>query len=290
MSWEARDLVFHHPGAERPTLDSLSLNVPASGMTALLGPNGAGKSTLLHVLLGTLRPVSGEVSYRGRPMRAWTRRAIAREVGVVAQSEEATFPMTARELVDMGRYAHAGPWDTESAADQSIVDDALARCDVAHLADRAMHTLSGGERQRVRLARALAQIAPLGGPRALALDEPTAALDVRHEMAIFELLRALSRAQVSVLLVTHHVNLAARYADQLVLLHQGRVVAAGPPATVLTRETVERVYGWPVDIIPHPGPGPDRGAPQVVPLAGAPSSHPGPPGTYVPLTSRAAAG
>jgi iron complex transport system ATP-binding protein len=126
-----------------------------------------------------------------------------------------------------------------------------------------MSTLSGGERQRARLARALAQ-----EPAALALDEPTAALDVSHEMAIFELLRELARAGTTILVVTHNLNLAARYADRLVLLHGGRVAAQGTPAEVLTRETVERVYGWPVRIVPHPGPGPDAGAPQVVPLAG----------------------
>ncbi|HEU0013940.1 MAG TPA: ABC transporter ATP-binding protein, partial [Longimicrobium sp.] len=131
------------------------------------------------------------------------------------------------------------------------------------LASRTVPTLSGGERQRARVARALAQQAPT-----LALDEPTAALDVSHEMAIFELLRELGRAGTTVLLVTHNLNLAARYADRLVLLDRGRVAAQGTPADVLTRENVERVYGWPVEIVPHPGPGPDTGAPQVVPLAG----------------------
>jgi iron complex transport system ATP-binding protein len=272
VSWSARDVVVRHPGAEHPALDGVTLDVPAARLTALLGPNGAGKSTLLHVLLGTLRPTSGEVHFRGRPVREWPRRALACEVGVVTQAEEAVFPTTARELVAMGRYAHAPLLRGPSAADERAVDEALARCDVGHLAGRAVHTLSGGERQRVRVARALAQIATfdaLGGGRALVLDEPTAALDVRHEMAIFELLRALARAGTSVLLVTHHLNLAARYADHLVLLHDGRVAATGPPAAVLTLERVERVYGWPVDIVPHPGPGPDAGAPQVVALASA---------------------
>jgi iron complex transport system ATP-binding protein len=140
-------------------------------------------------------------------------------------------------------------------------------------------TLSGGERQRARLARALAQVADVraadGGrhgraaPRvgvALALDEPTAALDLAHEMAFFGLVRDLARAGTTVLLVTHNLNLAARYADHLVLLHAGRVAAAGPPAAVLAPDVVSRVYGWPVAVVPHPGPGRGRGLPQVVPL------------------------
>jgi iron complex transport system ATP-binding protein len=139
----------------------------------------------------------------------------------------------------------------------------MRRCDVHDLAGRPVSNLSGGERQRARIARALAQ-----EPRALALDEPTAALDVAHEMAIWELLRDLGRAGTTVLVVTHNLNLAARYADHLVLLSRGEVAAAGPPARVLTRGTVERVYGWHVRVVPHPGPGPDAGAPQVVPLAG----------------------
>jgi iron complex transport system ATP-binding protein len=142
------------------------------------------------------------------------------------------------------------------------VDAALARCDVLALADRPLGTLSGGERQRARVARALAQ-----EPRALALDEPTAALDVRHEMEIFELLAGLRAGGATVVAVTHNLNLAARYADHLVLLDAGRVATAGTPRAVLTRETVEHVYGWPVRVVPHAGPGRDAGAPQVVPLA-----------------------
>jgi iron complex transport system ATP-binding protein len=138
-----------------------------------------------------------------------------------------------------------------------------------------MDTLSGGERQRARLARALAQ-----QPGAFALDEPTTSLDVRHEMGIFELLRALADGGATVLLVTHNLNLAARFADRLLLLERGRIVASGPPAAVLESQLLERVYGWPVRIGRHPGPGADAGAPQVVPLtirerAGAERLQPG---------------
>jgi len=262
-AWRCHGLTFRYPEAPGPALLDLSLEIPSGACTAVLGPNGSGKSTLLRLLLGTLRPAAGSVDFGGRALGSWQRESLARSVGVVPQGEEAVFPLTVRELVAMGRYPHLGPWRREGAADRRAVEEAMRVCDVHGLAHRPLATLSGGERQRARLARALAQQADT-----LALDEPTAALDVSHEMAMFELLRGLSRAGKTVLLITHNLNLAARYADRLVLLSAGRLAAAGPPAEVLTRATVEGVYGWPVQIVPHPGPGPDTGAPQVVPLAG----------------------
>jgi iron complex transport system ATP-binding protein len=261
--WRCAGLTYRYPESTRPAVLDLSLDVPGGATTAVLGPNGSGKSTLLRLLLGVLAPSAGTVEFDGRPLAEWGREALARAVGVVPQGEEAVFPVSVRELVAMGRYPHLGPWRRERDEDRRAVEDAMRRCDVMELAARPVHTLSGGERQRARVARALAQQAAT-----LALDEPTAALDVAHEMAIFELLRDLGHAGKTVLVVTHNLNLAARYADRLVLLHRGRVAAVGTPAQVLTRETVERVYGWPVEIVPHPGPGPDAGAPQVVPLAG----------------------
>lgn len=262
-TWRCDGVTFRYGGGDGPALDGVRLEVPAGACTAVLGPNGSGKSTLLRVLLGTAKPQRGEVWFDERPLASWGRRDLARAVGVVPQGEETAFPMSVRETVAMGRYPHLGPWRAEGPADRAAVDAAMRRCDVAQLSARPLDQLSGGERQRVRVARALAQ-----EPGALALDEPTAALDVAHEMAIFELLRDLGRAGTTVLLVTHNLNLAARYADRLVILDRGRVAAEGSPREVLTRETVERVYGWPVEIVPHPGPGPDAGAPQVVPLAG----------------------
>jgi iron complex transport system ATP-binding protein len=261
--WRCDGVTFRYPEGARPALDGVSMEAPAGGCTAVLGPNGSGKSTLLRILLGTLAPHAGRAEFDEKPLAEWSRAELARAVGVVPQGEETAFPISVRGLVAMGRYPHLGPWRREGAADRRAVEDAMRRCDVSALAERLLANLSGGERQRARVARALAQ-----EPRALALDEPTAALDVSHEMAIWELLRDLGRAGTTVLVVTHNLNLAARYADRLVLLDRGRVAAAGTPAQVLTRETVERVYGWPVRVVPHPGPGPDAGAPQIVPLAG----------------------
>jgi len=260
---EASGLTFRYPEAAHPAVRELDLRVPAGCFYAVLGPNGSGKSTLTRLLLGALAPEGGEVRYAGRAVAAWERRALARRVGVVAQGEEVAFPMTVRELVAMGRYPHLGPWRREGAADRTAVERALERCEVGALAERPLGTLSGGERQRARLARALAQ-----EPETLVLDEPTASLDVAHEMAIFELLAGLARnGGATVLVVTHNLNLAARYADRLLLLDEGGMAAEGVPGAVLTRATVERVYGWPVAVVPHPGPGPDAGAPQVIPLA-----------------------
>ncbi len=269
-AWAVRDVRYRHDGAARPAVDGVSLDVPAGKLTALLGPNGAGKSTLLSLLLGTLRPAAGVATLRGRPVEGWSRGELARAVGVVPQGEQFTFPLTVRALVDMGRYPHLGPWQRARGADVAAVDAAMARCGVTEFADRAVSTLSGGERQRARLARALAQIM-LDGERtapdaALALDEPTAALDLAHEMSFFGLMRALADGGTTVLLVTHHLDLAARFADHLVLLHEGHVVADGTPAEVLSGDTVSRVYRWPVAISPYAGGGRAAGVPQVVPL------------------------
>jgi iron complex transport system ATP-binding protein len=167
-----------------------------------------------------------------------------------------------REIVAMGRYPHLGPWQRERAHDLTAIARAMDRCDIAQFADRWISTLSGGERQRVRLARALAQ-----EPSVLVLDEPTTFLDIRHEMTTFELLRRLRDEGATILLVTHNVNLAARYADELVLMHRGRVAAHGAPASVLTEDRVAGVYEWPVSIVPHAEHG--QIAPQVMPKAGS---------------------
>jgi ABC-type cobalamin/Fe3+-siderophores transport system ATPase subunit len=261
LGWIASGLRFAYPGAARPVLDDVSITVPAAACTALLGPNGSGKSTLLRLLLGTRSPGAGEISFGGRPLPEWERRELALAVGVVAQSEEIAFPLSVREMVAMGRYPHLGPFRAEREIDREACRRALEKCDVVHLQDRRVDTLSGGERQRARIARALAQ-----EPQVLALDEPTLALDIRHEMEIFELIRDLSGSGVTVLLVTHNLNLAARYADRLVLLDEGRVAAAGAPADVLRRELLEQVYRWPLRVAHVPGSRPDTGDIQVTPL------------------------
>jgi iron complex transport system ATP-binding protein len=164
------------------------------------------------------------------------------------------FPQRVRETVALGRYPHLSTWRAAGPADDAAVLRALERCDLRLLADRWVSTLSGGEYQRVRIARALAQ-----EPRLLVLDEPTTSLDLEHEMALFELARALADDGLGVLLITHHINLAARYADRILVLSRGIAVAEGE-ATVLTREVVEAVFAWPVRVEPFDG------RPQIIPL------------------------
>jgi iron complex transport system ATP-binding protein len=249
-------LTCRYPGAPRDALVDVTLALEAGELHAVLGPNGSGKTTLLRAALGLLQPARGRAEVLGRPASAWPRRELARVAAVVAQREENLFPQRVRETVLLGRYPHLSLFGGVRAADRAAVDRALDACDVARLADRWLWTLSGGEYQRVRVARALAQ-----EPRFLALDEPTASLDLRHAMELFELVRVLVAARgLAALVITHDVNLAARFADQVLVLADGVAVARGTPQAVLTRETVERVFSWPVVITPF------EGRPQIVPL------------------------
>jgi iron complex transport system ATP-binding protein len=263
MTFGVEHVSYRYAGAARRALDDVTLTVGDGTFYGVIGPNGSGKSTLLRVLLGLLAPEAGDVRLDGKSVQRWTRRDLARRVGVVTQDEEMIFPVDVRSLVSMGRYPHLGPFQPLRRSDHEAIERAMARCEVTEFGARLVSTLSGGERQRARLARALAQ-----EPVSYALDEPTAALDIAHEMTMFELLARLVREDhATVLVVTHNLNLAARYADRLLLLDRGRVAAEGSPGEVLTRDRIERVWGWPVRIAAHPGPGRDSGAPQVVPLA-----------------------
>jgi iron complex transport system ATP-binding protein len=260
---EATELTVHYPNAPAPALDSVSMIVPKGTFYAVLGPNGSGKSTLLRALLGMVSHASGRALVSGRLISEWNRRALAREVGVVTQSETVAFPITVRELVAMGRYPHLGPLQSETPNDSDAVSEAMRMCDVEELAHRFLSTLSGGEIQRARVARAFAQ-----EPNLLLLDEPTASLDIRHEMEILELLRTSTDRGMTVFLITHHLDLAARFADRLLLLDRGTVAAEGRPSEVLQEETLRRVYGWPVSVADDPA----TGVPHVTPLSTA--SHP----------------
>jgi iron complex transport system ATP-binding protein len=253
---DVQDVRFRYPGATADALGGVSLALRSGELLALLGPNGSGKTTLVRVALGLQAPLAGRTAILGRAAREWPRRDLARVVGVVAQREDNLFPQRVRDTVRLGRYPHLGPWAAEREADRVAVQRALERCDVAGLADRWLWTLSGGEYQRVRIARALAQ-----QPRLLVLDEPTASLDVRHEMELFQLVRRLVDTEgLGALLVTHDVNLAARFADRIALLAGGALAGAGPPAAVLRQDVAEAVFGWPLAISTFDG------RPQITPL------------------------
>jgi iron complex transport system ATP-binding protein len=255
---------YRYPGASRDALSGVSLVVEPGQFHAVLGPNGSGKTTLVRIALGALQPLAGRADVNGRSASQWSRRDLARQVGVVPQREDNLFPQRVRETVLLGRYPYLSLWGGERPEDHAAVDRALAACDAADLADRWMWTLSGGEYQRVRVARALAQT-----PSFLVLDEPGISLDLRHEMTLFELIRGLVDAQrLGVLMITHDLNLAARFADSLLLLRDGRPVASGAPADVLTQENVEAVFSWPVAMQTID----DR--PQMIPLRQRPRPEP----------------
>ncbi|MEX2465629.1 MAG: ABC transporter ATP-binding protein [Gemmatimonadota bacterium] len=256
MRLRAEGVVVRYPGSSAPALDDVSMDVQSGSLYAVLGPNGSGKSSLMRALLG-LRRIEGRVLIDERPVGAWDRRELARAVGAVTQSESISFPLTTRELVAMGRYPYLGPLEREGEADRSAIERALDACDLVDLAARDVTTLSGGEFQRARLARALAQ-----EPRALVLDEPTASLDVGHEMTILELLRSSADSGMTVLLITHGLDMASRFADRMLLLSHGKVAAEGTPAEVVREETLRAVYGWPLAVHHDPA----TGAPRVTPL------------------------
>lgn len=251
------DLVVRYSGAATNAVDGVTFGVPTGQLTALAGPNGSGKSSIVRALIRRAEVAAGVVTINARDVKSLSLAELALGVAVVPQREDATFPLRVSDYVALGRYPHLGLWKSPASVDENAVQDALAQADVASLADRDTDALSGGEWQRVRIARALAQKAP-----ALVLDEPTTFLDVAHEMAIFELLHSLARAGLAVLLVSHQLNLVARFADTIVLLHEGRLATSGSAAEVMRADTLESIYGWPVVISRDPA----VGAPALVPL------------------------
>ena len=256
-----RDVAVRYPRRADNALDGVSLTAARTQLTAVVGPNGSGKSTLVRALLGITPPHAGSISLDGADTTRRPRRELALRLAVVTQREEPAFPLGVREYVALGRYAHLGPWRGATTADRDAVDAALDMTDTESLVSRSITELSGGEWQRVRLARAVAQ-----GGDAIVLDEPTTFLDIAHEMAVFELLSRLAADGKAVLLVSHQLNLVARFADHIVLLHRGRVATAGTPSQVMQGEILEQVYDWPLVVTRDPA----VGAPALVPLRGRP--------------------
>ena len=254
-------VTVRYPRREHAALDGVSFTAPRGELTAVVGPNGSGKSTLVRALVGRVPLARGTIRIDDVPLDAAARRTVATRVAVVVQREEPAFPLRGREYIALGRYPHLGLWRGPSRHDRAAVDEAIARTGTGRLADRAITELSGGEWQRVRLARAIAQ-----GGEAIVLDEPTTFLDVGHEMAVFELMSRLAREGRAVLLVSHQLNLVARFADRMVLLHRGRIAADGTPADVMQGAVLERVYEWPLVVTRDPA----VGAPALVPLRARP--------------------
>ena len=249
---------------QRQILDGLDLSLESGTLTALLGPNGAGKSSLLKCLTGELE-YEGSITLFGEDRQQWDSSQLAHRLGVLPQSSSLNFPFLCEEVVAMGRLPHSEP----AVRRDEIVAAAMTHAGVEHLAKRLYPGLSGGERQRVQFARVLAQIwqEPSPGrlsdpeqPRLLLLDEPTSALDLKYQHQLLTMARALASRNTAVLVVLHDLNLAARYADRLVMLERGKLMADGTPAEVLTPELIARLYDYPAQVIHHP----ESGLPMVV--------------------------
>jgi iron complex transport system ATP-binding protein len=222
-------------------LHDVSLEIRSGEVLALVGPNGAGKSTLLSVLAGDVRPTSGDVELAGRDIRSYRHLELARLRSVLTQENQVSFPFTVAEVVEMGR----SPWarTSDRGDDESAITEALRAADVAHLAERRYTSLSGGEKARVSLARVLAQRAGI-----VFLDEPTAALDLRHQEEVMATAVALADGGVAVVVVVHDLSLASAYADRVALIAEGTLHAIGTPHEVITAPIVSAVYGLEVDV------------------------------------------
>ncbi len=243
----------------RPVLHGVDATLTGGALVGVIGPNGAGKSTLARAILGLLPASGGGVTIGDTPVTALPRATIARCIAYLPQGQTLHWPLTVERLVALGRLPYLAPFSRIGAEDAAAIERAMALADVTAFRTRIATELSGGERARVLLARALAVEAP-----ALIADEPLAALDPGHQIALMDLLHRQTRAGALVIVVLHDLTMAARHCDRLLLLHEGRLVADGPPADVLTAERLATVYGIEAWM------GENDGRPTVVPLRRAP--------------------
>jgi iron complex transport system ATP-binding protein len=235
---ELRGVSYAYAPGARPVVRDVSFAVRRGELLGVLGPNGAGKSTLVRLMAGLVAPTTGVVRIAGDDVAALPRTEVARRVAVVPQREPAVFGFTAREVVAMGRAPHTGMLGTLGATDHAAIDAALARCDATHLEHRPLGELSGGEQKRVLVARALAQCCPI-----VLLDEPVAFLDIKHQLALCELLaRGVAAGEFTAVAVLHDLNLAAQFCDRLLLFRDGALVALGPVDEVMTYRRVRETF------------------------------------------------
>ncbi|WP_125099292.1 ABC transporter ATP-binding protein [Leucobacter chromiireducens] len=259
---QARELVVGYDTA--PVIDGLDLTLPDRGVTMIVGGNGCGKSTLLRALARLLRPRGGAVLLDGQRIAQLSTKQVARTVGLLPQAPIAPDGITVAELVDRGRTPHRGALGRRGAGDDAVVAEALELTGMSEFAERGVDELSGGQRQRAWVAMALAQ-----EPEILLLDEPTTYLDLAHQVDVLELLVRLSRERgTQVVVVLHELNLATRYADHLIAMSGGAVVAQGSPADIVTVELVREVFGLETVVCPDPV----AGTPMIVPIGAARSA------------------
>jgi iron complex transport system ATP-binding protein len=245
---EVRDLAFGFPG--RTVGRDVSFSLADGEVMCVLGPNGGGKTTLFRTLLGLLERQAGTIFLRDSALETLSRREIARRIGYVPQGHSAYFAFTVREFVLMGRTAHLGALASPSRQDHEIVGKVLESLEIAHLAERPVNQISGGERQLALVARALAQ-----EPRLLVMDEPTASLDFGNQVRVLQTITALARRGISILFATHAPDQAFLAAGRVLLLAEGHALAIGAPQEVIRADTLERLYGVNVQVLPLPGGG-----------------------------------
>lgn len=234
--------------AERVLLEPLTMTLPARRMVGLIGHNGSGKSTLLKILARQQPASGGVVQFEGKALDGWNDQAFARKVAYLPQQTPPAAGMLVRELVALGRYPWHGALGRFGQVDRDTVAEAMALTDVEPFSDRLVDTLSGGERQRVWLAMLVAQDA-----QCLLLDEPTSALDISHQIEVLTLVRRLSSERgLGVVVVLHDVNMAARFCDEIIALHSGRLIARGTPDDILTPHRLADIYGIEMGVMPHP--------------------------------------
>ena len=253
---EARNITVSYDSRE--AIVDVSLCVQPGKLIAIIGPNGAGKSTLLRALNGSTPATRGEVLLDDRPIRSYARRTVARRITVVAQEAELRFPVTVQEFALGGRYAWSNAWGWENVRDVAMVDEVLVQTELADFADRLMNELSGGERQRAVLARALATEAKI-----FLLDEPTANLDLAHQATMLRLIRSrCNTSDSAAVVVTHDVNLAAEFSNEVMLMKDGASIAYGSPHEVLSEQLLKEVFALQVLVDAHPV----SGAPRITPV------------------------
>jgi iron complex transport system ATP-binding protein len=249
---EARQVGFKYDAPW--VLKDVSFDIASGEVVGIIGPNGSGKTTLLKILNGILEPMEGNIVIDGRDVRKMRRSELARLVAVVPQESAMVFPFRVDEMVMMGRSPHLGLLSFEGKRDREIALQSMDRTGILSLARRSMEELSGGERQRVWIARALAQ-----EPKVLLLDEGTAYLDIRHQVEIFQLVRHINREErLTVVAVTHDINLASHFADRIILMGEGRIRRIGAPGDVISTSMIEEVYGLNVLVDQHPQTGMPR--------------------------------
>ena len=246
MLYSLRSIEFAYN--QTPVLKNVDVDLENGDFVALIGPNGAGKSTLLKILAGLLKAQRGSVEFSGKSLSHFSAREVAQRIAFVAQETHVTFPFSVGEMILMGRLPRQNGGLFESSRDLEIAREAMVLTDTSHLAEKIFNQLSGGERQRVVLASALAQ-----DPRVLLLDEPTVYLDLKHQIQFYDIIEKLNRERgITVISVTHDINLAARYAHRMIAICGGRIVADGAPESVLTPENMNDIFEVSTTIVKRP--------------------------------------